>query len=121
MPVYEPTEVTAYIQSLAKEIEQKCHVTVGVEFPVFAQSAPPTPHDARVVQLLKAAIRKVYGVEAQPMGIGGGTVAAHIRRQGYHAAVWSRMDEVCHQPNEYAVIDYMVGDAKVFAHVFMNA
>jgi succinyl-diaminopimelate desuccinylase len=54
------------------------------------------------------------------MGIGGGTVAAVFRRAGLPAAVWSTIDDVCHQPNEYCVIDYMVNDAKVFAHVCLQ-
>jgi succinyl-diaminopimelate desuccinylase len=54
------------------------------------------------------------------MGIGGGTVAALFRREGFEAACWSRLDETAHQPNEYCIIDNMVGDARVFAHVFMQ-
>ena len=54
------------------------------------------------------------------MGIGGGTVAALFRRAGFNAACWSRLDDTAHQPNEYSVIDNIVGDARVFAHLFMQ-
>jgi succinyl-diaminopimelate desuccinylase len=47
-------------------------------------------------------------------------VAALFRRAGYEAACWSKVDETAHQPNEYSHIDNMVGDAKVFAHVFLQ-
>ena len=69
---------------------------------------------------LSKAIKNVYGVEAKAMGIGGGTVAAFFRRAGHHAVVWARIDELAHQPNEYTVIDNMVGDAKVFADLFLQ-
>jgi succinyl-diaminopimelate desuccinylase len=59
-------------------------------------------------------------VEGKPVGIGGGTVAAYFRRSGFEAACWSRTDETAHQPNEYCVIDNMLGDAKVFAHIFLQ-
>jgi succinyl-diaminopimelate desuccinylase len=51
----------------------------------------------------------------------GGTVAAHFRRKGFPVAVWSRIHETAHQPNEYTDIPFIIGDAKVFAHVFLGA
>jgi succinyl-diaminopimelate desuccinylase len=59
-------------------------------------------------------------MDGKAMGIGGGTVAALFRRSGFEAACWSRIDETAHQPNEYCIIDNMVGDAKVFAHIFLQ-
>jgi len=79
-----------------------------------------TPDDAPVVKALQQAILELRGKEAKPMGIGGGTVASYFRKRGFNAAVWSTMDETCHQPNEYCKISNMVEDAKVFAHVFLQ-
>ena len=50
------------------------------------------------------AIKNVHGVEPRFVGIGGGTVAAGLRNAGIDAVVWSTMDELAHQPNEYAII-----------------
>ena len=36
------------------------------------------------------------------------------------AACGSKLDETAHQPNEYCIIDNMVGDAKVFGHIFLQ-
>ena len=83
-------------------------------------AAPPTPVDAPVVRALERAVKAVYEVEARPMGIGGGTVAAYIRKKGFNAAVWARMDETMHGPNEYCIIDNLVGDAKVFAYLLLS-
>lgn len=82
-----------------------------------ASAAPPTSTDAPVVKALEKAVKAVYGVEGKPMGIGGGTVAAFIRKKGYAAVVWARQDETMHQPNEYCILSNLLGDAKVFAHV----
>ena len=54
------------------------------------------------------------------MGIGGGTVAAFFRRAGLPAVVWSKIEDTCHQPNEYTTVENMIGDAKVFANLFMQ-
>ena len=73
-----------------------------------------------MVQALQKAIRAIYNEEGKAIGIGGGTVAALFRRASFDAACWSRVEETAHQPNEYCVIDNMIGDAKVFAHVFLQ-
>ena len=57
-------------------------------------------------------------MKGKPKGIGVGTAAAFFRRYGFGAVVSSKIDEVAHQPNEHTIIDNMVGDAKVFAHLF---
>ena len=54
------------------------------------------------------------------MGIGGGTVAALFRRAGIRGGLLVALDETAHQPNEYCIIDNMVGDAKVFAHIMLQ-
>jgi succinyl-diaminopimelate desuccinylase len=89
--------------------------------PVQKSDAPAhTAHDAPVVLALREAVRDVYGVAAQPKGVGGGTVAAVFRKYDYPAAVWSRYCHMAHQPNEYCMIANMVGNAKVYAHLFLQ-
>ena len=54
--------------------------------PVYRQeAAAPTPTDSPVVEVLARAIKAVKGLEAKPMGIGGGTVAAFFRKAGLPA------------------------------------
>jgi succinyl-diaminopimelate desuccinylase len=59
-------------------------------------------------------------INAVPVGIGGGTVAAYFRMKGYHAALWSTLDSTMHQPNEYSLIKNTIEDAKVFADLMME-
>ena len=120
LPEYDLAHVIADIRDIASGVEQDFGVTIEISFPQREDAAPATPSDAPEVISLKKAVRDVYNVEARAMGIGGGTVDAFFRRKGLNAAVWSRLDDTCHQPNEYCRISSMVGDAKVFAHVFLQ-
>jgi len=120
LPEYDVEDVIARIRGMAGEIEEEFGVKVQLEPVQLEKATQPTPDDAPVVKALQRAILELRGKEAKPMGIGGGTVAAYFRRRGYKAAVWSTMDETCHQPNEYCKISNMIEDTKVFAHVFLQ-
>ncbi len=120
LPKYKVADVEKRIQSIAAGIEKRFRVKIEIGIEQKAPAAPPTPVQAPVVRALKKAVKSVYRKEARAMGIGGGTVAALFRRAGFHAACWSKLDETAHEPNEYCIIDNMVGDAKVFAHVFLQ-
>jgi succinyl-diaminopimelate desuccinylase len=120
LPSYGLDAVTATIRAVAAEVEKEFGVSVSLEFPQVEQAAPATPADAPVVKALTRAIKEVYNRKGAPMGIGGGTVAALFRRAGFDAAVWSTMDEMAHQPEEYCLVKNLIGDAKVFASVFIQ-
>jgi succinyl-diaminopimelate desuccinylase len=112
--------VLGQIKTLIGRVERKFKVKVQVEEVQKAEAAPPTAVRAPVVQALKKAVQEVYHVKGQARGIGGGTVAALFRRAGFNAACWSKLDDTLHQPNEYCLIENMMGDAAVFAHVFLQ-
>jgi succinyl-diaminopimelate desuccinylase len=120
LPLYPVDDVLKTIRGTADGIEKQFGVTVDLT-PVQKSDAPsPTPHDAPVVRALEEAVRDVYGIRAQPRGVGGGTVAAVFRRYDYPAAVWSRYCHMAHQPNEYCLVENMVGNANVYAHLFLQ-
>lgn len=120
LPNYKVEEVEKKIKGMTKKTEEKFKVKITIEEVQNAPAAPPTSKNAAVVIALKRAIKEVYNKEAKPMGIGGGTVAAYFRNAGYNAACWAKLDETAHQPNEYCIIDNMICDAKVFAHIFLQ-
>ncbi len=120
LPHYKIEEVEAKIKELSAQIEIRFKVKITIEEHQKAPAAPPTSAKAPVVAALEKAVKQVYGKDGKAMGIGGGTVAALFRRGGFEAACWSRIDETAHQPNEYCIIENMVGDAKVFAHIFLQ-
>jgi succinyl-diaminopimelate desuccinylase len=121
LPKYKLEEVESLIRKWADEIEKSDNVKIKISPLQRAEAAPPTAANAPVVEALRRAIRHVYKVEATVCGIGGGTVAAHFRKKGYPAAVWGRIFETAHQPNEYTDLSFIAGDAKVFAHIFIGA
>jgi len=121
LPQYDIGKVLRRVKTIGRQTDRKFGTTTTIETVQRENAAPPTPTDAPVVVSLRKAVERVYGVQARPMGIGGGTVAAHIRRAGAPAAVWARMDETMHGPNEYARIPNLLGDAKVLAHVMLQA
>ncbi len=117
LPHYQLDAVQKAIRQMMRQIEDEFGVEITMEEVQREEAAPATAPDAPVVGALARAIKEVYGVEAGPVGIGGGTVAAVFRRAGFDAAVWSTLDDMAHQPNEYCRISNLLNDARVFAHV----
>ena len=115
LPSYDVNEVIVEINRVLAEFEGKTGATIKLEI-VQKQAAPKLLNgEAEVVALLKKALKQARGFEAQVGGIGGGSCAAFFRKAGIPAALWSTVDEVAHQQNEYCNIENMVADAKVFA------
>ena len=120
LPRYRVDEIIQSAEKIADGVAEELDLTISVE-PVYRQDATnPTPADAPVVMALAKAIAEVKGLEAVPMGIGGGTVAAFFRRTGLPAAVWETAPDTAHQPNEWCLISDLISDAKVFAYLYMN-
>jgi succinyl-diaminopimelate desuccinylase len=114
LPQYPIESVLAEIDRIKGEVAHKHGVTIEYSTPQVAQSKP-TSDGAPVVKALKEAVSEVYNVKARSIGIGGGTVAAYLRNIGIDSAVWARLGDSAHQPNEYALISSITGDAKVMA------
>jgi succinyl-diaminopimelate desuccinylase len=115
LPNYDVDEVLAEITHVTAEFGKKTGAKITLEI-LQKQVAPKLKIDnAEIVALLKKAVKEARGLDARIGGVGGGTCAAFFRQIGIPAVVWSTIDEVAHQPNEYAKIENMVNDAKIFA------
>ena len=112
LPDYSVEEVLNAVEEVKRKHEREGKIDVEV---VQKETSPPTPENSEVVKLLSKAIELMRGIKPSLFGIGGNTCAAFFRKAGFHTAVWSTVDGMAHQPNEYAVIENMVADAKVFA------
>ncbi|MFH1349543.1 MAG: M20 family metallo-hydrolase [Pseudomonadota bacterium] len=120
LPRYGVDEIFTAAREIAQKVSSELDLTIQVE-PVYREdSAAPTSPDAPVVKALGKAIKRVTGLDAKPMGIGGGTVAAFFRKAGLQAAVWMTMANTAHQPNEYCLISNIISDTKVFACLYMG-
>ncbi|MDK2956885.1 MAG: succinyl-diaminopimelate desuccinylase [Desulfovibrionales bacterium] len=120
LPETDPDEVTAKVREMAEETAKAYGVTVDVEIPMLQRAAPPTSEDSPVVQKLISNIRRVYGNNPRPQGIGGGTVAAFLRKKGIPAAVWATCMHNAHQPNEKIYLRFLLNDAKVAAGMLLD-
>jgi len=117
LPEYELEDVQKAIMAIGSEIEKEHGVRITYEVVQGEQAAPATPVDSEIVRRLSAAISEVYDVTPVPAGVGGGTVAAFLRRSGRDAVVWSTCEHNAHQPNERSRISTQLGDAKVMARM----
>ena len=119
LPHYTIETVLAQIKSISAEVEKE--YKVGIESSIVqCDHSVPTSADSTIVKLLSRAVTEVYGIKPRCVGIGGGTVAAPLRNAGIDCAVWARIEESAHQPNEYAFLDNIIGDSKVMASLMMQ-
>jgi len=115
LPMYDLDEVLLDVGRVAAGFESKTGAKIGIEVLQKQAAAQLLGEDSKMVVLLKEALKKARGLDARVGGIGGGTCAAFFRKAGIPAVVGSTIDEVAHQPDEYARVANMVEDAKVFA------
>lgn len=121
MPGYDLDEVLATVKEFGNTVEREHGVSIRYEIVQQEQAAPPTPADSEIVTRLMDRVRRVFGNQPKLQGIGGGTVAAYLRRAGHRAAVWSTLMHNAHQPNERSSISCSIKDAKVMAAMLFDA
>lgn len=119
LPRFDVEEVLKEINILAATFEKKTGARITIEVVSKTVAPQPTDANAKIVTMLREAVETIRGIKPKVGGIGGGTCAAYFRRVGIPAVVWSTADEMAHQPNEYARIENMVNDAKIFAQLAM--
>ena len=119
LPCYPINSVLKEADSIKAEIENKYKVKIEYSLSQSTESKPTSP-DAPIVKCLAKNIEAVYKVKAKPIGVGGGTVAAYLRNIGIDCAVWYKASESAHQPNEFALIENILGDAKVMALMMLE-
>jgi len=117
---YKLTEVMRDIEAMKSNVEKDTGAQIELIPVQIEENVEPTPVDSEVVQKLVRALKDLRSTEGKPIGIGGGTVGLYFRRKGIDTAVWSTLDDLAHQANEYCTIDNLVNDTKVFVHVAMN-
>lgn len=119
LPCYKLDEVLDTIRGFGNEVEKAHGVTISYEKTMYEQAAPATPVDSEIVRRVMTSVKRVYANTPRAVGIGGGTVAAFLRRRGFHAVVWATLNHNAHQPNEWASIRNTIGDAKVIADMLL--
>ena len=120
LPRYNLDEVLNDVHMMAERFEKKHGAKINIELLGKKVAPKPTDVNSKVVLMLKEAIKTVRKIEPKVGGIGGGTCAAFFRKVGVPAVVWCTIDEMAHQPNEYAKVENLVNDAKVFAFLAIH-
>ncbi len=113
-------DVIDFIEKAKREIEKEFLVKIEYSFLQKQKPAPKTDVRNPLVRALVKSINDVVGISPKPCGIGGGTVAAHIREAGFPSVVWSIIDGVCHGPNEYCKIDNLKKETSVFSYLISS-
>ncbi len=119
LPQYPVAKVLSEVEAVMRRVEASYGVKMSYEI-LNRNESVATKADAPVVKALSGAVEEVYGVKAKAIGIGGGTVGAYLRNAGFDCVVWARLEETAHQPNENALLENIVGDAKVFASLMLR-
>lgn len=117
LPDYPVDEVIAFIHGIMEKYEKDYEgIHIGVEFLTRTDAPTPTSPDSQVARKLVEAISET-GTKAYSGGIGGGTCGAILREKNVPAVVWATLDDMCHTPNEYVIIDNLIRDTQIYLSV----
>ena len=117
LPEYSLDDVERDVRTKVSQYERRYKAKITFEEVEKEPAGPATPSDSEVAALLSRAVSKVAKVRPRFTGIGGQTVGNLFRREGIPTAVWSTIDDVPHEPNEYSKIANLINDTKVFASI----
>lgn len=115
LPDYSLDDVISEINSAMKDLGQRNGVEISLEVINREDAGPATNSSSDVSRMLQEAITEVTGKKASFVGIGGQTVGNLFRKKGFPTVVWSTVDDIPHEPNEYSKIANLLSDAKVFS------
>lgn len=113
LPGVEPEAVLKEAGRLCAEAVKPYGAGVRLEEVYSVISPPATPVNAPIVQRLARSLKRVRGIEAKPIGVGGQTVAAVLRERGIPAVGWATILSNAHAPNERSSIINTIADAKI--------
>lgn len=117
LPAYRLEDVASDVEGIIHAYEQKLAATITLELVQKEPAGPATSERSGVAILLYKAVQTMTGTRPRFVGIGGQTVGNLFRREEIPTAVWSTIEDVPHEPNEYSWIKNLIGDTKVFAAV----
>jgi succinyl-diaminopimelate desuccinylase len=115
LPRYNLEDVVSDMKTKIGLYQKKYGVTVSMEEIEKDTAGPATSEKSEVVTLLAEAIKQVSKARPRIVGIGGQTVGNLFRKKEIPTAVWSTVDDVPHEPNEYSKVKNLLNDTKVFA------
>jgi succinyl-diaminopimelate desuccinylase len=115
LPRYRLEEVVSDVEEKIRSYEKEYNASIHLDLVQKDSAGPATSDKSEVSILLARAVQHVTNTHPRFVGIGGLTVGNLSRKEGIPTAVWSTIDEVAHEPNEYSRIRNLINDTKVFA------
>jgi len=115
LPEYSLDSVLSDTKSIVREFALKNSADASLEVVQRDDAGAPTPTTSEVAGLMAMAVNRMRMKKPRFVGTGLRTVGNIFREKGIPTAVWSTIDNVPHEPNEYSRIASMISDAKVFA------
>lgn len=115
LPEYSLDSVLSDIDSSLRDFTSKQGADASLEIIQRDDAGPATSPTSEIARLAGRAIAEVAKKQPKFVGIGGQTVGNLFRARGIPTVVWSTVDEVPHEPNEYSRIANLISDTKVFA------
>ncbi|WP_313413105.1 M20 family metallo-hydrolase [Sedimentibacter sp.] len=114
LPKYDVAQVLSTIDDIIESFDEVNEgIKASYELLTRVEAPEPTNPDAEIVKKLVSSISET-GRSAYLGGIGGGTCAAILRKHNIPTVVWSTLDEMAHQPNEYVLVSNVINDTKIF-------
>lgn len=115
LPEYSLDSVLSDVNSTIRDFTSKQGADTSLEIIQRDDAGPATSPTSEIAQLVGKAIVQMTKKQPKFVGIGLRTVGNLFRERGIPTAVWSTVDDVPHEPNEYSRIANLISDTKVFA------
>jgi succinyl-diaminopimelate desuccinylase len=115
LPDYSLDSVLSDMNSTLQDFASKNGGDVSLEIIQRDDAGPATSPTSEIARLAEKAVARMAKKQPRFVGIGLRTVGNFFRERGIPTAVWSTVDDVPHEPNEYSRIANLVSDTKVFA------
>ena len=116
LPHIKIDDVVNVAEKVMKNVMSRFDIKIELNIINRHDPAPGTSEESHVAKLLVKSVSEVLNVKPRFGGIGGGTFSVFFRHEGIPSVVWEQnTDGQAHQPNEYALVEHMLNNAKVFA------
>ncbi len=115
LPEYSLDSVLSEVNSSLRDFTSKHSADVSLEVVQRDDAGPATSPTSEIARLVEKAIARMARKQPKFVGIGLRTVGNFFRDRGIPTVVWSTVDDVPHEPNEYSRFANLISDTKVFA------
>ena len=115
LPHIKLDDVIHTAEKVMKNVMSRIGVKIELNIIDREDPASGTSQDSLIARISAKAVSEVLNIKPKFGGIGIGTFSIFFRRKGIPTVVWEQNVEGPQESNEYAEIEHMLNNAKVFA------